>query len=141
MTTLLVPVDGSDAANRAVQYAIDLARRWQPAARIELLTVQPATRGDVAMFLNKKQVKDYQSEEGEKALAGARALLDGTGLDYSAHIGVGQPAGVIAQFEKSLGASQICMGTHGSGSVANLVFGSVAQKVIHLCKGPVTLVK
>jgi nucleotide-binding universal stress UspA family protein len=35
----------------------------------------------------------------------------------------------------------IVMGTRGQGAVGNLLLGSVATKVIHLSKVPVTLVK
>jgi len=39
------------------------------------------------------------------------------------------------------GCDQIVMGTHGRGTIAGLLIGSVATKVLHLAKAPVLLVK
>jgi nucleotide-binding universal stress UspA family protein len=48
---------------------------------------------------------------------------------------------LIAMRAQELGCNGIVMGTCGAGAMANLVFGSVACKVVHLFKVPVTLVK
>jgi nucleotide-binding universal stress UspA family protein len=42
---------------------------------------------------------------------------------------------------KDSGADAIVMGTRGLGVVGGLVLGSIASKVVHLVKVPVTLVK
>ena len=54
---------------------------------------------------------------------------------------VGLPATEIARMADSLGAGEIVMGTRGMGGVKGLFMGSVAMKVVHLSKCPVTLVK
>ena len=143
MRKFLVPIDGSDCSLRAVEHVI--AKRGKLAdpstLRIHLLNVQPPLRGDISMFINEEQIKGYHRDEGEKALARARALLDRAGAAYRFHIKVGEPAEVIARMAEERGCDEIVMGTHGWGSVVGLLMGSVATKVLHLAKVPVLLVK
>jgi nucleotide-binding universal stress UspA family protein len=54
---------------------------------------------------------------------------------------VGEPAAEIVRLADERGVDQIVMGTHGRGAVVSLFLGSVAQRVVHLSKVPVLLVK
>ena len=67
--------------------------------------------------------------------------LDAAGLKYIYHISVGDSGEVIAHFVKEKEIQQVVMGTRGLGSVANMLLGSVANKVLHLVNVPVLLVK
>jgi YjbE family integral membrane protein len=138
---VLVPVDGSETAERAVRHVIEVSRELGRVPFVELLNVQHPVHGDVSRFVGAQQVEDYHREEGRKALAGARALLDAAQLPYASHVEVGDPAEMIMRHERSSGASRIVMGTRGAGGLGQLLLGSVAQKVIQLCSAPVTLVK
>ncbi|MBV5332884.1 universal stress protein, partial [bacterium] len=52
------------------------------------------------------------------------------------------PAGeTIATFADNEAADLVIMGSHGHGSLVNLVMGSVATKVLAKCKAPVLLVR
>jgi len=141
MASIIVPCDGSDAALRAVRTAIETANRFREKPGIELVNVQSPIRGDVSLFIGSNQIKDYHREEGLKALTPARALLDASGLTYNFHIGVGDPAAVIVQYEQQGGCLLICMATRGAGALGRMLLGSVAQKVVQLCAAPVMLVK
>ncbi len=68
-------------------------------------------------------------------------MLDEAGLSYTTHVLIGSIAPTIATFATEQGCDAIIMGTHGRGEFANLLMGSVATKVIHLVKIPVTLVR
>jgi nucleotide-binding universal stress UspA family protein len=48
---------------------------------------------------------------------------------------------VIADYARDEGCALIVMGTRGLGSIANMLLGSVATKVIHLAEVPVLLIK
>lgn len=137
---ILIPVDGSANSERAVKHAIDMIKAGH-AAEIHLLNVQPPVSGDVATFVGKGTIEGYHKDEAEKALAGAKRLLDGAGLAYKVHISVGNPGDVIASFAKTLGCAQIVMGTRGLGSAFGLLLGSVATHTISHVDIPVTLVK
>jgi nucleotide-binding universal stress UspA family protein len=143
MRKLLVPVDGSDCSLRALEYVITARERLRDpqALKVHLLNVQAPLRGDISMFIGDEQIKRYHREEGEKALARARSLLDKSGIAYRFHIKVGEPAEIIARNAAERGCDGIVMGTHGRGAVAGMLLGSVATKVLHLSTVPVLFVK
>jgi nucleotide-binding universal stress UspA family protein len=88
-------------------------------------------------------VDDYRHEEAEKALAPARALLDAAGIAYTQHQIVGHAARCIAEQATKLQCDKVIMGTHGFGTITQLLLGSVSHEAIHLMDPaiPVTLVK
>jgi nucleotide-binding universal stress UspA family protein len=137
---ILVPVDGSANAERAVSHAIEIGKACQ-SVEIHVLNVQPPVRGDVASFVGGGAIENWHREEAEKALAGAKKLLDASELSYRVHIGVGNPGDVIGSFAKKLNCAQVIMGTRGLGSAMGLLLGSVAQHAISHVDVPVTLIK
>jgi nucleotide-binding universal stress UspA family protein len=142
MLRALVPVDGSSNSLCAVRHVIKLVQDREP-LEIHLLNVQPPFRGDVTSFVSKEDVQGYHLDEGHKCLKRARELLDEAGLHYTTHIYVGHAADVIARCAKELHCDKVVMGTHGYGTVKQLLMGSISHDAIHkLDPGiPVTLVK
>jgi nucleotide-binding universal stress UspA family protein len=141
MDKILIPVDGSEVALHAVQYVIEQNRRGQLDA-IFLINVQPGIlSGDVKRFISQDIIDAYQREEGEKALAAAKSLLDSEGLAYTARMLVGHIAESIVSFAQSQQCSSIVMGGRGLGSVMGMLLGSITTKVLVLSEVPVTVVK
>jgi nucleotide-binding universal stress UspA family protein len=139
MLKILVPVDGSDNSVRAVQFVMKQAGNSKEPFEVHLLNVQhpfPGTIKGVA-----EQAKQYHHDEGVKALANARKVLDDANVKYIYHIGVGEVGEIVAHFANDLKCDQVVMGTRGMSSVANMVLGSAATKVLHLVNVPVLLVK
>ena len=139
MLKVLVPVDGSDNSLRTVQFVIEKAALYKEPLEIHLLSVQRPFPGTIRGV--REQADQYHHDEGIKALAAARKLLDEAGLKYLYHISVGEPGEIIAHFVKEKQIQQVVMGTRGAGAVANMLLGSVATKVLHLVEVPVLLVK
>lgn len=126
---------------RAVDHTIQLASS-QAEVTIHLITiVAPILSGHAKMFISDEQLKAYYRDEGYAALKSAREKLDQAGVAYQHYIAVGPVAETIVQYAKENHCDQIIMGTRGMGAIADLVMGSVANKVIHLCNLPVTLIK
>lgn len=143
MLKLLVSVDGSESAVRAVEHMITKLAWFKDGVEIHLLNVQhPMPYGNrVTSVLGQDKVNQYHHDEGIAALQPARAKLDAAGIKYAFHIGVGEAAETIVHYAREKGCDQIVMGTRGLGSTAGLLLGSVATKVIHLAEVPVLLVK
>ena len=139
MLKVLGPVDGSNNSLRTVQFLIQKAALYKEPLEIHLLNVQHPFPGTIRGV--HEQAEQYHHDEGIKALAAARKLLDAAQLKYAYHIVVGEAGEVIAHFCKDKAIQQIVMGTRGAGAVANMVLGSVATKVLHLVEVPVLLVK
>jgi nucleotide-binding universal stress UspA family protein len=142
MMKLLVAVDGSDPARRAVDAAAKLARATG-GAEVLLLNVRdsPIYYGELPPF-------DAESVERGQAAA-QQALLDDA-LAHARRCGLenvrplaaeGLAAQEISRLALEHGVDQIVMGTRGRNLLGGLLLGSVAQRVVHLAAMPVLLVK
>jgi len=141
MFRILVAVDGSESSDRAVSHLLKKLAWYSEKVEVHLLNVQAALPSDVSRFINAEQLEGFHREQGAAALASAKAILDGAKVAYVTHIGIGDPAHVIAHYANEKGIDQIVMGTRGLGSVAGLVMGSVTMKVVSLTDVPVLLIK
>ena len=139
---ILVPIDGSSSANRAVDQVIATASMLKDVPQIFLLNVQwNIASGNVKLFINQQTINDYYREQGSAALAVACEKLDAARLAYTYHISIGTPAEAIVQYAQEQQVDQITMGAQGQGTLSTLLLGSVASKVTHLASMPVLLVK
>lgn len=142
MNKVLVPYDGSESSVRAVQYLLDQPVPSRP-AEVHLLNVQefPPLYGEFMTSLDINQFREAQIMQGRKTLETATEKLAGAKLPFQTHVLLGNIEHVIADQAAKLGCDHIVMGTRGLGALKGAVIGSVATKVIHLAKVPVTLVK
>jgi nucleotide-binding universal stress UspA family protein len=139
--TLLVPIDGSAHALRALDWLIQQVPNWKTLPCIHLLTVQPSLHGDISRFVNAAQIQDYHREEGERLLAPAIDRLRAAGITPITHVRVGESAEVIQAFAQEQACDQIIIGTRGHSGLSGLLLGSIATKLAHLSSVPVTLVR
>ncbi len=142
MLKALVPVDGSENSLGAVRHVIKLVRDREP-LELHLLNVQPPLHGDVTTFVSKGNVRDFHLEEGEKALKRACDMLVEADIPFTKHVYVGQAARVIAELAHEMCCDKVIMGTHGRGTITQLLMGSISHEAIHQMDPhiPVTLVK
>jgi len=141
MRKILIPCDRSDNALRAVRYAASVAKDLSD-VQLELLYVHdPMLLKSYADLLMQDAEHNRQIDETNRILQPAKQILDTAGVSYQTHWRVGSPANEIAQHVNETHCDAIIMGTRGLGSVATVMIGSVAIKVIHLVKVPVTLIK
>lgn len=137
---ILLAVDGSDCAMRAVRHVLRL-RELVGALDVHLLTVQiPMDSGHVRWFVSHEQLESYYREEGMAALQQAQAALDAVGQPYVRHIAVGHTANTIAHYASEVAADVLVMGSHGRAGLGRMLLGSVTSEVIHLSRVPVTVV-
>ncbi len=139
---ILLPVDGSENSLRAVRQVIGMKEMFRDPMFVHLLNMQAqVVSGAVKMFISQQQLNDYYREEGMKALASARALLDPSGIEYEYHIGVGEIAATIVTYARDKHCQQIVMGSRGGGGFSGVLLGSTAIRVAQLAEVPVLLVK
>lgn len=142
MKRLLVPVDNSDNAMRALDYAIRIAKE-NGSTELHIVNAHelPIVFGEIAVYLEVEKAKDLQRRHSEDILKPAIEAAKAAGVPFTSEILVGDLARMIVAYGEEKGCDQIVMGTRGLGAIGNLLMGSVATKVIHLTKLPVTLVK
>jgi nucleotide-binding universal stress UspA family protein len=139
---IFVPIDGSDAALRALTHAIKLAQRMGD-SRIVVAHAheEPVIYGEIAVYVPLATMETMQRAHSESVLEAADALLAKAGVPYDKEILTGPIAQVLAERAATLGCDTIVMGTHGSTAIGNMLMGSIATKIVHLSKIPVTLVR
>jgi len=140
MNAILVPIDGSPSSIRALQHAVAQADR---SATIHLLNVERPLDdyGMVRAYRSIQQHNRAMRVRAGELLRRAAARIRSKHVRIATHAAIGDVASCIVSTARRLGCRSIVMGTHGRGKIANLVLGSVAMKVIHLARVPVTLVK
>ncbi|KAA0016026.1 universal stress protein [Salinicola corii] len=137
---ILVPIDGSTSARKALEHACLVRRATQ--ARIHLLHVPevPIAKDALGAKVGAAPA-DYTPEKGR--LAGERLLEEawqavaGDAEDVTYHVVEGRPAQVIVQQATDLGVDMIVMGSRGLSDLKSLVVGSVSHKVSHIAPCPV----
>lgn len=140
MKSLLVSVDGSPNADRAVAFAIRMAQAVQ-GMKVILLNVQEQLERWYAHGLASDSSREHLKQQGQAQAAAALKLLDESGCPYEFLIVFGKPAETIVQVARDHGCSGIVMGTRGLGELQNVFIGSTSFKVVQLSDLPVTLVK
>jgi nucleotide-binding universal stress UspA family protein len=142
MRKILVAIDGSEGALRALDFAVKQAR-YEPAAKLHVLNVRPPPSAHTAweIYVTAEKLEKIADERARAILEAAAERLKPTGCAFDLEQREGEPASTIARRASKLGCESIIMGTHGLGQLGILVMGSVAQKVLHHAKVPVTLVK
>lgn len=131
-SSILVPVDGSKAAELALDRAVEIAKRND--AHLDILNVielnqfyvnfggMADTNGDAAYQVF-EDVSDY--------LGNLKRHVEDSGLnDVSVHARYGSPRSIIArEFPKDHETDLIVMGATGANPVARLLLGSVTDYV------------
>ncbi|MDP2367740.1 universal stress protein [Rhodoferax sp.] len=128
----LVAVDGSACALRALEMAVRLATLGRD-TEVELVHVQP--------WLNKEAAQAELARRAWVATDAARQLLGEASLNWRLHVLMGEAAPEIAGLSDTLHSHGIAIGSHGLNAAQSLLLGSVANKVVHLAKRPVLIVR
>lgn len=142
MHKLLLAIDGSESASHALEYAIKLAKENGP-IELHLLTVhpEPVIYGEIQVYVPRERMEELQRKHSEDILRPALERAKTANISHASEILIGEIAPMIVKRAEELNCDCIVMGTRGMGAIGNLVLGSVATKVVHLTKLPVTLVK
>jgi nucleotide-binding universal stress UspA family protein len=141
MQKILVPVDGSVASEHAVLRVIRVAQHGIKADVHLLHVAAPLPLEDIPELAKPGLVGRLSADEADRAFDKSQRLLAEAGVQYSARAVAGDPAQEIALYCDVHACDEIVMGTRGLGPMKDLLLGSVATKVLHLVKVPVTLVK
>ncbi len=139
MLKVLVPVDGSANALRAVRQTIGEYRRHHE-LEVHLLNVQPPLSRHIARFVSQRDRSAWHREQATKGMAGAVALLQQSGIPHQVHWTVGERAAEICAAAQHLEVHHIVMGTSRKSSITRMLEDSVTNKVLESTPVPVEVV-
>jgi nucleotide-binding universal stress UspA family protein len=143
---VLVPLDGSELAEKALDYARSVTA---PDGVISLLSVvdvpeypaniyYPAglpTLTTTSIDLQKDiipQANDYLNKVAEQLIA--------QGFRVQKDVQVGEPASAIVEYASQKNVDAIVMSTHGRSGLGRWLFGSVANKVLSSSTVPIFII-
>ena len=138
ISKILVPLDGSDLAEAALETAIDLLTE-QPTATLVLLR---AAEAPTSAGPDRSEEKSRAVHEAECYLNGVVAGLREGGITrVKTSVWYGPAAPTIVEAAEIEKIDLIVMSSHGRGGVGRLIFGSVAESVLHGTRTPILLVR
>ena len=135
MERIIVGVDGSEAAHRALEWAIQEAR--QRGATVEAIHAwhQPFVGG--YNYLGELPLGDYVTD-AQAVLDAALAAVDTTGVTVEGRIVAGGASQVLV--EEAKGAALLVVGSRGRGGFSGLLLGSVSQQAAHHAPCPIVII-
>jgi nucleotide-binding universal stress UspA family protein len=142
---LLMLVDDTPLGRATAEEGVRLARALG-AELLLLAAIPPAPpmlgEVDVAMF---EPVADHEAlgrEQAARAFATAQSLAQAAGVACRSEITVGEdPAEAANRVAKANGCALIVVGSHGRGTLARLVLGSVMGHLTQIAERPVVVVR
>jgi len=143
MRSVLLATDGSETAERATNFAVQLSKRFD--AKLLILYVSgnmDLSRHDIrAIERAEGNIADVFEQVAKKILVSAAANARSAGVGtVQTETGWGDPAEQIIDVARRVEADTIVMGRRGLGRLSGLLLGSVSQKVASLAPCVVILV-
>ena len=137
VNVVLVPIDGSASAYRALSLALK-ELGGASASRLHILNVQPPSASEAAA---PDASAAAARERGIAVLTQAEGMAQGAHRRVESHVRIGRPAEQILACAHELGCDFVIMGTRGLTAAAAATLGSVALDVARQSRIPVTLVR
>ncbi|NIR29973.1 MAG: universal stress protein [Gammaproteobacteria bacterium] len=144
---MLVPLDGSKHAFKALEYACDLAEKYGSTVTLLHVVVSREIPEAVRQYVEVEHIEEppgyvYEQMVAENVLGeGERRAREHGVKGVRKVIEHGDPTETILGVAKNEGCDAIVMGTRGLSDIRGLVVGSVAHKVSHLAPCTVITVR
>jgi nucleotide-binding universal stress UspA family protein len=134
---VLIPTDGSDAADAAVAHAIDHAVRYDATLHVlhvvDSVAVPPTPNGG--------RVLEALEQQGRAAIKRVAQRAGDAGVDtVESAVASGPPHTSILDYVDEHGVDLVVMGTHGRRGLDRVLIGSVTERVVRLADVPVLTV-
>jgi nucleotide-binding universal stress UspA family protein len=142
---LLVTLDGSPRAEAVIPHAIDIGKTM--GAEITLLRIVDAAnsdwseRGAIGKSQASTSIKSTYVDQATAYVERVAEQFRQVGITAHAVVKQGQPAKQIVATAKEGDADAIVMATHSRRGLNRIMFGSVAEEVLHESQLPILLVR
>ncbi|MHB0867367.1 MAG: universal stress protein [Thermoleophilia bacterium] len=144
ITKILVPTDGSERAEDAAGFAIELAKGF--GATVLFINVvddvSPAFAYELesGISLDIAEIDNQRRQFAQSAVDRLKEKADAAGVACRTIVADGHPSDAILQAVVTEGADHIVIGSHGRRALAAAVLGNVTFNIIHGAKVPVTVI-
>ena len=137
---VIIPLDGSGLAEQALPLGMSIAER----TGVELLLLRVISAPTVPVQTSKKfitidELVAAAEEDAEIYLQAVMESLENVKVSYATTVGIAGEC--IAEVAEERDASYIVMSTHGYTGISRWALGSVADRVLHLTKCPLMIMR
>ncbi|MFB6135741.1 MAG: universal stress protein [Halobacteriaceae archaeon] len=134
--TVVIATDGSASVERAVDVALDLARRFD--AAVHALYVVDEGEVESSPEALRDEMRTALERRAEEALD---AVEERAERDLQTAVRSGRPAAEIGAYAQEIDADVVATGTRGRHGENRFLLGSVAERVVRTCPVPVLTVR
>lgn len=139
MKKVVVTTDGSPISDKAIDKAIEIAKKEE----IEIIVINIAEdycpMGLAEMDCD--TIREIVMKESKVIISSALERLNSAGLTARGIIEVGSPSDTIIEISKRENADEIIIASHGRHGAKKLAMGSVSARVVEWATCPVTVIK
>src|SRR6185436_3804548 len=138
---ILLAIDGSSYSKKMLAYLVTHDELFTPSHSYAALTVLPPVPPRVTALVGHSAVQPIHTADADSILQPVDKFLRRHGIAAKCSWKAGPAGDTIARFAAAGKYDLIVMGSHGHGTVLNVVMGSVATRVLAQSKLPVLLVR
>jgi nucleotide-binding universal stress UspA family protein len=133
---ILVPTDGSDGAEAALDHALEIAAAH--GSTVHLLNVADTTQTSAIRI--EGQVVDTLEQEGERIVDEALGRVESRGIDVVTDVVQGEPYATIVEYADVHSVALLVMPAHGRRGLGQYLLGSTTERVLRRSNVPVLTV-
>ncbi|AFK18989.1 universal stress protein [Haloferax mediterranei ATCC 33500] len=134
---ILLPVDGSPAAEQAIPHVFGLAEQYD--ATVHVLFVVNTNRDNVGIVGG--TVLEALEQEGQQVVDEVVSRGEERGIEIIGDVTRGAPHEAILDYADDNEVEVIVMATHGRTGVERVLLGSVTERVVRTSPVPVLTVR
>lgn len=140
MTAVLVPYDGSELSQAAIEFACE---RFPEAEITALFVVDTSVTYQPESYVGAKlgEIYEQREAEGEEILAEAESVAANHDSSISTAMSKGRPSKEILSYVDEEGVDHVVIGSHSQDLIERFFVGSVAERVVDRIPVPVTVIR
>lgn len=135
--TILLAYDGSEAANKACEYALDIAQKYGA----KLLAISVARPPEMGEDVETEAIIENSRAYHGKLLTSVIHLAAGRKIEVECEVAVGHVAEQILYYADNHKVDLIVLGHRGKTLFRRLLLGSVSKQVVQHADQPVLVVR
>lgn len=140
MKRILVAVDGSEPSLRAAKLAAELSSKVGSKLTLAYVSVPIVVPTEV-YYVPNADLENAEQKRADEVLRDSANLVRGTAPEVSAVHLRGGAAEMVADAALADDVDMVVVGSRGRNAVARVLLGSVADRLVHICKKPVLVVR
>ena len=142
---ILVPIDGSQTATKALQSALQMAKESGGVVRIiHLIDANAYMSGSGGFVSYPGDLPGSMRDGGNKVIEEATNLAQSMGVVAETHLFDsfdGRLADVVSDEAKAWNADLVVVGTHGRTGIGRVLLGSGAEQILRQAPVPVLVIR